>query len=143
MPPLPRESLPRQGAWEVTYSPAQTKKNRPAVRLEAVCPPDLALPLAELVLEQSTSLGLRVRNESRWCLERKPGEVKVLGTPLPGKWARRPSGRWEFKPEYESCQALASLEGLSVGQVLRLANNAAEQEAMEGAAPNPGSEGSS
>lgn len=120
------EKLLGLGAWEVTFTPAQTKKNRPAVRLEVVCQPELAKRLAEMILEETTSLGLRVRQERRWCLERRPGQVGVAGHILAGKWTQRPSGRWEFKPEYEACQALAEQEGLTLSQVMRLASSAAE-----------------
>lgn len=128
------EVLLALGAWEATFTPTQAKKNRPAVRLEVVCRPDLARTLAEAVLEQTSSLGVRVRQEQRWCLARRPGQVTVLGQDLAGKWARRPSGRWEFKPEHDDCLALALAQGLSLGQVWRAALVAAQAEA----GPEPG-----
>ncbi|MCA1906071.1 MAG: LarC family nickel insertion protein [Desulfarculus sp.] len=129
------EDLLALGAWEATFTPTQTKKNRPAVRLEVVCRPDLAHVLAETVLEQTSSLGVRVRQEQRWCLARRPGRVTVLGQSLAGKWAQRPSGRWEFKPEYDACLDLARSRGLSLGEVWRAALVAAQA----AAGPEPGS----
>lgn len=115
-----------QGAWEVTYTAAQTKKNRPATRLEVVCSPDLAWPLAELVLEQSSSLGIRVRHEERWCLERQPGEVRTSQGLVSGKWIHRPSGRWEFQPEFEDCLSLARANKSPLSEIFRLALAAAQ-----------------
>lgn len=123
------EDLLSLGAWEATFTPTQAKKNRPAVRLEVVCQPELARSLAETVLEQTSSLGVRVRQEQRWCLTRRPGRVTVLGRPLAGKWAQRPSGRWEFKPEHEDCLTLARARGVSLGEVWRAALVAAQADA--------------
>jgi len=120
------EALFEQGALDVALSPVQMKKNRPGVRLEVLARPEEADALARLILEDSTSLGLRLRVEDRLCLERRPGSVEVEGQKVDGKWVRKPSDRWEFRPEFEACRALAARLKQPVGRVYTQAQAAAE-----------------
>lgn len=113
------------GALDVVLIPVQMKKNRPGVRLEVLCLPHKASSLAEMVLEETTSLGIRLKSESRLILERRPGRVMVDGVEVGGKWIRRPSGRLEFRPEFADCQALAGATGRPVGLIYELALRAA------------------
>lgn len=115
------EGLLAAGALDVVFSPVQMKKNRPGTRLEVMADPAQIHELAELVLEQTTTIGLRIRTEDRLCLERRAGQVTINGIEVLGKLARRPSGRWEFRPELDSCRAAAESLGLTVGRVFDLA----------------------
>lgn len=118
--PLMDDLLDR-GALDVVFSPAQMKKNRPGLRLEIICPPGAVQALADHVLEETSSLGLRLREERRLCLERRVGAVEVDGREVEGKWARRPSGRWDFKPEFEAVRKLAGQTGRPLGEIHRRA----------------------
>ena len=122
------EKLFAAGALDVTLESIQMKKNRPGTRLEVLAPPELAEGLAAIVLEDSTTLGLRWRIENRYCLERTPGRVEVEGISVGGKWVVRPSGRREFRPEFEDCRQAAQGLGLPVGRVYELALMAAQKE---------------
>jgi uncharacterized protein (TIGR00299 family) protein len=109
------------GALDVALSSLQMKKSRPGIRLEVLASPAQAQALAGLVLEESATLGLRVMVERRHCLERRAGTVTVEGREVAGKWTKRPSGRWEFKPEHDAVQALAAELGRPAGLIHRLA----------------------
>lgn len=95
------------GALDATFCPIQMKKNRPGVRLEVLAPPDLVDELGRYILEQTTTIGLRFREEGRVYLNRRPGRVETGFGPIEGKWIERPSGRWEFRPEFEAVRRLA------------------------------------
>ena len=116
------------GAFDVVFIPVQMKKNRPGVRLEVLASPDRVGELATMILEETTTLGLRLATESRLCLERRPGRVEVDGAKVGGKWIRRPSGRLEFQPEYADCQALAGATGRPLRLIYELALRAAAKD---------------
>jgi len=101
------ERLFAAGANEAWLAPALMKKNRPATVLCVLCAPDLGRTLTELLLIETTTLGVRQYSVTRTALVReilhvttRYGEVAVklahhLGRPLRGK------------PEYEDCKRLA------------------------------------
>lgn len=122
------EDLLSLGGLDVVFSPVQMKKNRPGFRLEVLCDPEKAGILANHILEQTSSLGVRYRQEKRLCLERRPGLVRLElpeDTPVEGKWGQKPSGRWEFRPEYESARRAALASGRALTEIYRLAEAAA------------------
>jgi len=120
------EDLLAAGALDVTLSHVQMKKNRPGTRLEVLAEPARARSLARLVLEETTTLGVRWRVEGRFCLERRTGTVEVEGVEISGKWVRRPSGRWEFRPEFDHCRRAAGKLERPVGLIYNQALAQAE-----------------
>jgi uncharacterized protein (TIGR00299 family) protein len=63
------------GALDVTCSSAQMKKNRPGLTISILCEPDKSDALSQLLLEQTTTIGVRVYEARRKVLERE--QVKV------------------------------------------------------------------
>lgn len=59
------------GALDCWFTPIQMKKNRPAVMISVLCEPTKQKVLKELIYTETTTLGIRVREVSRECLERK------------------------------------------------------------------------
>ncbi len=116
-----------EGALDATLESVQMKKNRPGTRLEVLAPPELADALAAIILEESTTLGIRWRVENRYCLDRTPGAVKVEGLEVGGKWITRPSGRKEFRPEFEDCLGVS----ISLDKPINMVYNQALSEAKE------------
>jgi pyridinium-3,5-bisthiocarboxylic acid mononucleotide nickel chelatase len=100
------ERLLEAGALDVAFSPLQMKKNRPGVLVRVLAPPGEARRLAELVLEHTSALGVRLQTMERVIARRGShvvqtpwGEVRVkvkyLGT------------REVIAPEYEDCARVA------------------------------------
>jgi len=109
-------------------TPIVGKKGRAAHKLTVLCPEGRAEALTESILRNSTTLGIRMRRESRMCLPRawKPvstpwGEVRVKFGVLDGQ----PSTP---APEFEECRALAKKAGVTVLEVYHAALAAAIQE---------------
>ncbi len=119
------DALLARGALDVTFMPIQMKKNRPGVRLEVLASPGRVEELAGFILEETTTLGIRIRTENRACLERRSGRVEVEGRSVAGKWVKRPSGRWEFRPEFEAVREAAEDMGRPVGLIYAMAQAAA------------------
>lgn len=67
------------GAFDVWLAPITMKKSRPAVLFGAVAPLDAAARVAQAMLSETTTLGVRTRRERRYVLAR---EIKTLDTPF-------------------------------------------------------------
>lgn len=112
------------GALDVWLTPIQMKKNRPATLVEVLCPPQVAAALRNVLLLQSTSLGVRETPVTRYSL---PREIRSVQTPygeIRIKVARLPDGSFKASPEHDDCVARAEQHGVPVGDVWFAANRA-------------------
>jgi uncharacterized protein (DUF111 family) len=83
------------------------KKQRPGVTVRVLGPLGAVERLGEVLFAETTTIGFRWWPVSRSTLTRETGEaVSSLGT-VAVKRVRRPDGRWEIRPEYESCREIA------------------------------------
>ncbi len=120
------ETLLAGGALDVFTEPIQMKKNRPGVRLTALCVPGALSATEDLILRHTTTLGVRRRLWQRSKLRRETrtvttpwGEVRVKVAYLGDEVVR-------CKPEYDDCRALAAANDLPLRDVQRAAREAAE-----------------
>ncbi len=65
------------GALDVSLVPVQMKKNRPGVLLRALVEPSMETAAAEIILSETTTLGIRVLEVRRIEL---PREEKMVST---------------------------------------------------------------
>ena len=111
------DRLFQAGALDVTYTPLQMKKNRPATQVSVIAPLDLSDALALLLLRETTTLGVRL---SRWGRLKAERRQEVIETPL-GKVRvklKQVGGRvLSVAPEYDDCARLAEAAALSLLQV--------------------------
>ncbi|MFQ5817843.1 MAG: nickel pincer cofactor biosynthesis protein LarC [Terriglobia bacterium] len=106
------------GALDVYFTPVQMKKNRPGLLLSVLCPPERVDALAELVFQQTTSIGLRSYEARRRTLERETLTVETPLGPVRMKLARLNGRVLNAAPEYEDCQRIAKEHNLPLKQVL-------------------------
>jgi uncharacterized protein (TIGR00299 family) protein len=113
------DQLFQQGALDAFAIPVQMKKNRPGMLLTVLCHPEQADKLAKLVFSETTTLGIRRRNETRQVLHRQWvqvstqwGEVRVKIASLNGTIAN-------YAPEYEDCRRIAAEKGVPLKQVMQ------------------------
>jgi uncharacterized protein (TIGR00299 family) protein len=101
------------GALDVSLSPLLMKKNRPGTLLQVIVEENNAEALSELILRESTTLGVR-----RYMVGRKklPREVKEVETKY-GRVRVKVSGETRFQPEYEDCKRLAIERGVPIQEV--------------------------
>lgn len=118
------ERLFQAGALDVYFTPVQMKKGRPATEVTVMAPTALEEPLAGEVLRHSSSLGVRLRHESRRELPREHREVETPLGKVRIKVAMLPDGP-RYSPEYEDCAELARLHGLPLDEVYEAARRAA------------------
>jgi uncharacterized protein (TIGR00299 family) protein len=115
------------GALDVWMIPIQMKKNRPAVTLGVLAPAAKQRELANLILRETTTLGVRVTPVERFEAQR---EIQTVQTPLGPM--RVKLKRWQgavigVMPEFEDCQALATSSGKPIGEVHAAAMLAAQE----------------
>lgn len=110
------ERLLAAGAWDVYFTPIQMKKNRPAVKLSVLGPPALGRALAELVLQETTTLGVRLQRVERLKCQRWTTTVSTPFGPLPAK-VKEVGGKLSVGPEYEACRRIAQERGLPLAEV--------------------------
>jgi uncharacterized protein (TIGR00299 family) protein len=85
MPPqhfeLALERVLAAGGYDAWLAPVSMKKSRPAILFGVLAPPEREAEVAHAMLRETTSLGVRVRRERRYVLERRIDEVATeLGT---------------------------------------------------------------
>jgi len=108
------ERLLEAGALDVSLSPLLMKKNRPGTLLRVVARPEDREALAELVLRETSTLGLRLFAAERRLAARRFVEVRTSAGPVRVKV----SDRGQFAPEYEDCRRLALATGAPLKQIL-------------------------
>ena len=112
------------GALDVTCGAVQMKKNRPGLAISLMCAPEAAGALAELLMRETTTLGVRIHEARRICLER---EIVTVETPYGAvrvKVARRSGQVVNVAPEYEDCARLAREKSVPLKDVLLAAQMA-------------------
>ena len=115
-----------QGALDAMVAPVTMKKGRSGMWLVVVCEPADATRLATSVLTLTSSLGVRVREESRIELPRKILEVATEFGAVQVKLAILPGGNVRAVPEFESVMQAAKRSGATVHEVSAAAMRAAE-----------------
>lgn len=99
------------GARDVYVTPVLMKKNRPGHLLSVLTDPSLVDSMADLLLQETTSLGLRYHSVDRVVLPRTSASVATEYGDVRVKIANLP-GRQRAKPEYEDCARLAHDQGV-------------------------------
>ena len=111
------DALRAAGALDVFVTPVQAKKGRPAWTVSALCAPGEEERFADLLLEQTTTIGARFSLWRRRELAREVRTVETPFGPLRVKVVTTPSGRLRSHPEWEDVKALAAKEGVPAREI--------------------------
>ncbi len=112
------ERLFAAGALDVWTEAAGMKKGRPGTVLCALCLPEGESAVSQVLLAETTTIGLRAWDVRRTVLERRVHTVATSFGPVRVKVVESPVGR-RAKPEYEDCRVIAEREGLPLLEVMR------------------------
>jgi hypothetical protein len=88
------------------------------VRIEVLCLPADALRLEQLLLRESTTIGVRRSLVARRALQREMRAVEVFGHSVQMKTVSLPGGGERAKAEYEDIRRVAAATGRSTAEVL-------------------------
>jgi hypothetical protein len=105
------------GALDVFFTPVQMKKDRPGALLTVLCEPQMLEAMSDLILSETTTLGVRYYEAKRRVLERALETVETAYGPVTIKVARRGNRTLHFQPEYDDCARLANQAGTTLNEV--------------------------
>ena len=113
------ERLMEEGALDVFGTPVQMKKSRPGTLLTVLVRPDDARRLADLIFSESTTIGIRMREERRQVLQREWIQVETEWGTLRIKIASSGGIEINAAPEYEDCRRVAIEHGVALKRVIQ------------------------
>jgi len=102
------DRLLEDGALDVFGMPVQMKKNRPGTLLTVLCKPEDAEKLTRLIFSETTTLGVRRREETRQTLARRWENVRTEWGEVRIKIASMNGTITNYAPEYEDCRRIAA-----------------------------------
>ena len=122
------EKLFAAGAKDVWFTPIQMKKNRPAILLSALAPAAQESALSQVIMEETTTLGVRVHTlHERHEARREMREVQTPHGTVRVKVKFIDERVAGAMPEYDDCKALADKLHLPARQIWEAAATAAQQ----------------
>jgi uncharacterized protein (TIGR00299 family) protein len=122
------EQALKLGAFDVMCTPVFMKKNRPGTLLTVLADRAHAPALEDLLLRETSTLGLRIHEERRVCLERRHVQVTTAWGPVRVKVGHREGREFNASPEFDDCRALAEKNAVPVKRVLEAALQAYRKE---------------
>ena len=114
-----QERLFDLGALDVWFTPIQMKKNRPATMLSALVMSSQESLATDLVLRETTSLGVRVRPVTRHEAQRQVVNFESSFGTVSVKIKSIEGSKVSVAPEYDHCRQLAVQLGLPLIEVYR------------------------
>jgi uncharacterized protein (TIGR00299 family) protein len=109
------------GALDVWWTPITMKKGRPALMVSALATDDTRAAVAQAILRETTTIGVRYAARERTVLARSTREVATPYGPIPVKVAGDGDTVWNAAPEFEACAAAARRHGVPVKRVFAAA----------------------
>jgi uncharacterized protein (TIGR00299 family) protein len=111
------EKLLAAGALDAWLTPIIMKKGRPAITVAALARPEQAEALAALIIEQTTTLGVRLTTTERRKAAREFATVTIPWGEVRVKLKRWHNTVVAAVPEYDDCLALAAATGLPIATI--------------------------
>ncbi|MGA8149421.1 MAG: nickel pincer cofactor biosynthesis protein LarC [Terriglobales bacterium] len=113
------DRLLEEGALDVFGMPVQMKKNRPGMLLTVLCKPEHVAKLTDFIFSETTTLGIRQREEQRQVLARKWITVATRWGDVRMKVASMNGSVTNYAPEYEDCRRLATEHHIALKLVMQ------------------------
>ncbi len=108
-------------ALDVMLTPVIMKKGRPGTLITILCNAGDATALQDLLLRETSTLGVRMHREHRSCLERSHTHVSTPYGDIRIKLGTRGAEELNAHPEFEDCRAAAASHGVAVKLVMQAA----------------------
>jgi uncharacterized protein (TIGR00299 family) protein len=118
------DRLFEEGALDAFAMPVQMKKNRPGTLLTVLCKPEDASRLTQLIFSETTTLGVRRRDEMRQTLARRWENVRTTWGDVRIKIASMNGTVTNYAPEYEDCRRIAAEHHVPLKTVIQEAARA-------------------
>jgi len=118
------DRLLAEGALDAFGMPVLMKKNRPGTLLTVLCKTEDAGRLMQLIFTETTTLGVRRREEVRQTLARRWENVRTPWGEVRIKIASMNGTVTNYAPEYEDCRRLAAEHHVPLKTVMQEAARA-------------------
>ncbi len=109
------------GALDVMCSSVHMKKNRLATLITILCDRAHVEPLQQLLFRETSTLGVRIREERRACLDRKFVNVQTQWGEIKIKIGLLNGVEVNAAPEYEDCRRCAEQHSVPLKMVMQSA----------------------
>ncbi|HSU18558.1 MAG TPA: LarC family nickel insertion protein, partial [Acidobacteriaceae bacterium] len=109
------------GALDVMLTPVVMKKGRPGTLITVLCEPGSSAQFEQLLLRETSTLGVRIRQDRRVCLERRHLPVETPYGTIRMKVGAQNGDELNAAPEFEDCRAAAERHGVALKQVQQAA----------------------
>ncbi len=113
-----------RGALDVMSAPVTMKKGRLGTLLTVLCKPDDSASLQQLIFRETTTLGIRVREENRVILAREITPVETDFGLIHIKTGSWQGEEWNAAPEFEDCRRAAAAFDVPLKTVMQAAMTA-------------------
>ena len=115
------------GALDVWTAPVQMKRGRPGFVMSALARRESERAVAEAMLRETSTLGVRIAHLDRIELDRESWTVEVGGEPVRVKVGRLDGHVVNLAPEHADCERAARISGAAVKTVWAQALAAAHE----------------
>ncbi len=116
--PYLNQLLLKEGALDAALIPIQMKKGRPGFTIRVLATAAQREGLAQLILRESTTLGVRMYHAERMTLPREEREVETKYGTIKVKVAFDQEGKIiNLMPEYENCRQAAEKKNVPLKEV--------------------------
>ena len=121
------ERVRAAGALDASLTAITMKRGRAGTRIDVLCRPADAMRIEDLLLVETTTIGVRARAVRRRALPRSVIDVTVLGHAIRAKVVTLPGGARRAKPELSDIERVALATGRPLQDISRLAAIEAER----------------
>jgi pyridinium-3,5-bisthiocarboxylic acid mononucleotide nickel chelatase len=126
------EEALKRGALDCYLTPVQMKKNRPGTLISILCRTAERDAMCELLLTETTTLGVRFYEVERRALERRMVKVETEFGAIDVKVASLDGRIIKEMPEYEQCRAAAERAKVPLHRVERAARESFSRHINDG-----------
>jgi hypothetical protein len=114
-----QQKLLSAGALDAFGIPVQMKKGRPGIVFTVLASPEQSEAMARILLTETTTLGVRMRQEQRRILDREHVTVESPWGPIRVKLGRLQGEVVNCAPEFEDCRRIAESTGVPLKSILQ------------------------
>jgi pyridinium-3,5-bisthiocarboxylic acid mononucleotide nickel chelatase len=106
------------GAFDVSFTPIQMKKNRPGVMISVIVPHDKSTACEAILFRETGTFGIRKQSIERVTLDREAIRIETKFGPVRAKRGSR-DGHHIITPEFDDCARIAKERGMAIREVYR------------------------
>lgn len=113
------ERLFDSGALDVSLTQVIMKKGRPGIILTVLCHEEKRADVIDIILKETSTIGVRFYEASRMVLDREIKEVETEFGKVKVKVSRMGDGTVKWSPEYEDCRTMAERHKIPLLEVTK------------------------